>query len=52
MEVERRRLKEGRAWRCPCVRDARATPSKMLANHEIYLCSLLHFVRLCGAVFV
>jgi hypothetical protein len=40
MEAERRRLKEGRAWRCPYVRDARATLSKMLANQFI-LSSLL-----------
>ena len=40
IEAERRRLKEGRAWRCPCVRDARATPFEMLAN-ELVLSPLL-----------
>jgi hypothetical protein len=35
MEAKRRRLNEGRAWRCPCVRDAHATPSEMLANQLV-----------------
>jgi hypothetical protein len=40
IEAERRRLKEGRAWRCLCVRDARKSvghlfPSRLLNSMSV-----------------